>query len=151
MNSQILESTLAALRRSGSVFGVILNEGSATVYSDLAYLPDRVADLTTILDDICFYFEQEGRDPDALAFSYDGGNLILLRRDGLRLVVLHHNADEADFIAVAGNAFLKDLSTSRSVKAFVKEERGVPTGPTPAVAPKKKLVDPTAPISPVGV
>lgn len=146
MNSQILDTTLTALRRAGSVFGVLFHEGEQQLFSDLAYTPDRIEEFTGILDDISHYFEQESRAPEALSFSYDGGNIVVLLRGALRLVVLHHNADEADFIATAGEAFLKDYRNSRRVKSFIVDRKKL----VAAGAIEKKVVDPTAPIAPAG-
>jgi hypothetical protein len=110
-----------------------------------------VTEFTAILDDIEYYFNQEGREPDALAFSYDGGNLIILMQDGLRLVVLHHDADEVDFIASAGRAFIKDYQMGKSVREFT--ENGVTEIPKSVPAPARdaepnRKVEPTSPISP---
>lgn len=143
MNPEILKSTLAALRKAGSIFGVLFSEGGETLFSDLAYTPDRVSEFTTVLDDIGYYFEQENRAPDTLAFSFDGGNLVILLRDNLRLVVLHHNADEVDFIAAAGGAFMKDFRMAKAVEDF-SENGDVQNASKPV-----RTVDPTSPIAPV--
>ncbi len=152
MNSQTIQSTLASLRKAGSIFGVLFCQDGETLFSDLAYTPERVTEFTAILDDIGYYFDQEGRDPDALAFSYDGGNLVILMQDGLRLVVLHHDADEVDFIASAGGAFIKDYQMGKSVREFT--ENGVTEMPKSVPAPARdaepnRKVDPTSPISSV--
>jgi hypothetical protein len=152
MNSQTIQSTLASLRKAGSIFGVLFSQDGETLFSDLAYTPERVTEFTAILDDIGYYFDQEGRDPDALAFSYDGGNLVILMQDGLRLVVLHHDADEVDFIASAGGAFIKDYQMGKSVREFT--ENGVTEMPksvhvTARDAEPNRKVDPTSPISSV--
>lgn len=153
MKPETIQNTLGALRKAGSIFGVHFSgpEGDA-LFSDLAYTPERVEELTTILDDISYYFEQEERAPDTLSFSYDGGSLLILFREGQRLVVLHHNADEADFIAAAGNAFLKDYLVGLEVEAFaVAETRPIqPVGAAPgATTAPRRPVDPTTPITPV--
>lgn len=152
MNPETLEATLAALRKAGSIFGVLFTRDSETLFCDLAYTPERIAEFTAILDDIGFYFEQENRDPDTLAFSYDGGNLVILLKDGLRLVVLHHNADEVDFIASAGGAFLKDFRMGESARQFA--ETGLTEMPENSPAPSRvagsgSKVEPTSPIGPV--
>ena len=151
MNPQTIQSTLASLRKAGSIFGVLFSQDGETLFSDLAYTPERVTEFTAILDDIEYYFNQEGREPDALAFSYDGGNLIILMQDGLRLVVLHHDADEVDFIASAGGAFIKDYQMGKSVREFTEDgvteiPKSVPAPPRDA-EPNRK-VEPTSPISP---
>ena len=152
MNPQTIQSTLASLRKAGSIFGVLFCQDGETLFSDLAYTPERVTEFTAILDDIGYYFDQEGREPDALAFSYDGGNLVTLMQDGLRLVVLHHDADEVDFIASAGGAFIKDYQMGKSVREFT--ENGVTEMPKSVPAPARdaepnRKVDPTSPISSV--
>lgn len=151
MSPQSIQSALGAMRKSGSIFGVLFSDGEEELFSDLAYTPERIAELSTILNDIVYYFEQENREPDTLAFSYDGGNLMILLKDGLRLVVLHHNADEADFIASAAGAFLKDYRVGRAIASF--EKNGVaevpePTAPPARVAQPNRKTDPTQPIAP---
>jgi hypothetical protein len=151
MNPETIQSTLASLRKAGSIFGVLFIQDGETLFSDLAYTRDRVTEFTEILDDIGYYFDQERREPDTLAFSYDGGNLVILMQDGLRLVVLHHKADEVDFIASAGGAFIKDFKISKSVQEFT--ENGAIEMPKSVSAPARdaepnRKVEPTSPISP---
>lgn len=151
MTPESLNSTLAALRKAGSVFGVLFSRGSDTLFSDLAYAPERVGELTQVLDDIDVYFEQEGRKPDYLSFSYDGGNLVLLMRQGHRLVILHHHADDSDFILVAGSAFLTDYFSGVAAESFQNSRKATPSviAPSPrSSSPSKRVVDPTAPITP---
>jgi len=162
MNPQTLAATLGALRKAGSVFGVLFTRGETPLFSDLAYTPDRVEGLNGVLADIASYFEQAERRPEMLAFSFDGGSLVILLRGEHRLVVLHHHADEADFIARAGDAFLKDYFASLAAARFAatREQaaaaappaKPVPTSPNarPAapITPLRPPVDPTAPIQP---
>lgn len=123
MNAQQLAATLGALRKAGSVFGVLFVRGESTLFSDLAYTPERVAALKGVVADISAYFEQAERSPEMLAFGFDGGCLVVLLRGDHRLVVLHHRADEADFIAKASGAFLKDYFASLSAERFRLAER----------------------------
>lgn len=151
MSPESLNSTLAALRKAGSVFGVLFSRGHEELFSDLAYSPERIADLSQVLNDIVSYFEQEGRNPEFLSFGYDGGNVILILRNGYRLVVLHHHADEADFILTAGGAFLTDFFTGKAAEQLGAKQAASTKAPTPS-PPREALprrVDPTAPISPV--
>ncbi len=65
-----------------------------------------------------FLFAQEQRTPDQLVFGYDGGHLLILLLGEFRMVVLHHQADEVDFVARAGRAFLKDYAMDLVVAEF---------------------------------
>jgi hypothetical protein len=53
-----------------------------------------------------------------LVFGYDGGHLLILLLGEFRMVVLHHQADEVDFVARAGRAFLKDYAMDLVVAEF---------------------------------
>ncbi|MEM9016054.1 MAG: hypothetical protein AAGC68_03505 [Verrucomicrobiota bacterium] len=151
MNPETLHSTLDALRNAGSVFGVLFSKGSETLFSDLAYTPERIEDLAHVLDDITYYFEQEGRSPEILSFSYDGGSLLLTLRRGHRLVVLHHHADEVDFLASACGAFLKDFFASEAAESFQgAAAKTIAARPPGGSKPPKQPVDPTSPINPAG-
>jgi len=147
MSPESLKSTLAALRSAGSVFGVLFSRDGETLFSDLAYSPERVADLTQVLNDIEQYFVQEERAPEYLSFGFDGGNLLLILREGYRIVILYHHADEADFILSAGSAFLTDFLSGKAAEALQvsKEVATLPKGG----GPSGRKVDPTAPITPV--
>jgi hypothetical protein len=126
MNPSQLAATLGALRKAGSVFGVLFTQGETTRFSDLAYSPERVAALKKIVSDIASYYEKEQRRPELLAFGFDGGSLVILMRGDHRLVVLHHRSDEADFIAKAGGAFLKDYFASLAAERFLAADRAAP-------------------------
>jgi hypothetical protein len=115
MIPQNFASALDALMHSGSVFGVFLTRGHDLIYQDTTFPESRISELVTILDDIAYYFEQAGRRPDQLSFGYDGGNILILLRDDLRLVLLHHQSDEIDHVAKASTAFLKDYGMSTLV------------------------------------
>ncbi|MDF2375111.1 MAG: hypothetical protein P1U81_02645 [Verrucomicrobiales bacterium] len=158
MSPESLIATLGSMRQAGSVFGVLFSKDTEEIFSDLAYSPERVEAMVSVLDDIVAYFNQEGRSPEILSFCYDGGNLLLVLSKGHRLVVLHHHADEVDFIAKAAGAFLKDYFTGQSVQEWAGKKEVIP-GPPKEKKPKEKEgsksplpqrpVDPTAPITPV--
>ncbi|MEM1440846.1 MAG: hypothetical protein AAGF67_00790 [Verrucomicrobiota bacterium] len=150
MTPETIMATLGALRQAGSVFGVLFSKGTEEIFSDLAYTPDRVEAMVAVLDDIVAYFDQEGRQPEVLSFCYDGGNLLLMLSREHRLIVLHHNADEADFIAKAAGAFLKDYFTSLAVQDW-SEEAGKKKAKKKAKRTRtsRKPSDPTAPITPM--
>ena len=114
---------LAALRHSGSVFGVLLTRGHEVLYQDTALPEDRLVELAIHLDDIAYYFEQDNRDPDQISFGYDGGNLLLQLRGDLRLVLFHHKVDEVDELAKASVAFLKDYEMSALVEKWAVRSR----------------------------
>lgn len=156
MSPESITATLGAMRQAGSVFGVHFSQGKEEIFSDLAYSPERVGTMVEVLNDIVAYFDQEERGPEILSFCYDGGNLILLLARGYRLVVLHHHADEVDFIAKAGGAFLKDFFTGQAVRQWSEEKGSVrdggsvePPSAETEVAPPQRPVDPNAPISPM--
>jgi len=152
MTRQSLQSTLASLRKAGSVFGVFFSRDGKELFSDLPYSRERADDLFEVLGDIRDYFVQEHRDPEYISFAFDGGNLVLILRGGCTLVILHHNADEADFIVKAGAAFLTDYFTAEAARRLVHSQsprgRSVARGDSkePSVSPRH--VDPTAPIAP---
>tara|TARA_R110002096_G_scaffold54841_10_gene141362 strand:- start:790 stop:1257 length:468 start_codon:yes stop_codon:yes gene_type:complete len=153
MSPKGLASVLKALKKSGSVFGVLLSKGHDTVISDVPYGPESVEELSGILDDISYYFAQEKRNPDQLAFSYDGGNLVILFKGDYRLVVLHHNSGEADFISKSATVFLRDYVTGEAVRSFKATSRPsasvVENQGTEGVVPARtRTVAPTAPIAP---
>jgi hypothetical protein len=108
MTPQTFASELAAIRHAGSVYGLILTRGHELLFHDTPFPDERVRELAASLDDIAYYFKQEKRTPDQLAFGYDGGHLLILLFDDFRMVVFHHQGDEVDFVARASRAFLKD-------------------------------------------
>ncbi len=112
MSPQTLTATLGALRKAGSVIGVVFAKDTEILYNDAPFVPERMNELVGVLDDIAFYFEQEKKDPDQLAFGYDGGNLAIVLDGSYRILVLHAVADEVDFIAKAARSFLKDYQMS---------------------------------------
>ncbi len=148
MSPESLNSTLAALRKAGAVFGVLFTKGDEELFSDLAYSSERIADLSQLLSDIISYFDQEGRNPEFLSFGYDGGNVILILREGYRLAVLHHHADEADFILTAGGDFLTDYISGRAAMALEAGQKP-PSPSAPRKAKPPRQVAPTTPITPV--
>lgn len=155
MNDNTLKSTLGSLRKAGTIFGVLFCKEGEIVFSDLAYSEERVQEMSNTLDDITYYFEQEGRKPETLSFSYDGGNLLLMMRDGYRLVVLHHNSDEADFINKAARAFFNDFLTGMAVSHFSAPGDDAEKGTSNSVDMAahriggKASFEPTTPIKPI--
>ena len=110
MTPQSFTTALGAIRHAGSVYGLILTRWQDLLFQDTPYAPSKVAELASTLDDIVYYFEQEQRAPDQLVFGYDGGHLLILLLGEFRMVVFHHQAEEVDFVARAGRAFLKDYA-----------------------------------------
>ena len=108
MSPQTLTSALETLRNAGSVFGLLFSRGNEVIFQDTSYSEERVRELAQTVDDIAYYFEQEKRAPDQLAFGYDGGSLLILLRGEFRMVLFYHHIDEVDFVARAARAFLKD-------------------------------------------
>jgi len=173
MKPLVLSSTLSALRKAGSVFGVIFTRENEVQFTDAPFTPQRIEEIVATLDDIAFYFQKQERTIEKMSFGYDGGNLTIVMDGLLRLVVLHSNADEVDFVARAGRAFLKDFQMSQFARhmgagnmferAREKMEANEPAQPTPEeiaeqaalrpatqrVAVKaEQAVDPTSPITP---
>ncbi len=108
LNREAIDRPLSALRGSGTVFGVMFYQGTSPVFNETSFSANRIEDLGKTLDDIFFYFVNEGRDIDQLSFGFDGGNLLIVADQDYRLVVLHSLNDEVDFIAKAARAFLID-------------------------------------------
>jgi len=166
MSPQTLAANLEGLRNFRSVFGIVFSRGDEVVFSDAAVPGESLAELAITLDDISFYFKDEQRDPDQLAFGYDGGNLLIILDVRFRLVVMHHRHEDVDIIAQAANAFLKDyrigLIAERvslgdtveqaAITAEAREAIDAPLSrePTPGKTERAhKAVDPTQPISPI--
>jgi hypothetical protein len=118
MTPQTFTSALGAIRHAGSVYGLILTRGHDLLFQDTPYPEEKVRELAGTLDDIDFFFAQEQRTPDQLVFGYDGGHLLILLLGEFRMVVLHHQAEEVDFVARAGRAFLKDYAMDLVVAEF---------------------------------
>jgi len=108
MSPQIVSSSLGALRNAGSVFGLILAHGQEIIYQDAPFPTQTLEELSTTVDDIAYYFEQEGRHPDQLCFGFDGGSILIILQGQHRMLVFHHHADEVDFVGKAAKAFFKD-------------------------------------------
>ncbi|HQZ27500.1 MAG: hypothetical protein KA250_06945 [Verrucomicrobiales bacterium] len=119
MSPQAIASSLESLRNAGSVFGLILAKGQEVIFGDTSLTPEGVQELAITLDDIAYYFTQEKRNPDQLAFGFDGGSLLILLADEYRLVVFHYDSNELDFVAKAGRAFLKDYLTGLRITEWV--------------------------------
>ena len=66
-------------------------------------------EVVALIDDILEYVSNQGREVDQLCFGYDGGNLVIVTDDDYRLIVMHMQPDEVDFIAKAARAFLIDF------------------------------------------
>lgn len=129
MSAAGLEASLGTIRQAGSVYGVVLAKGHDLLAHDTPYPPEKVAELASTVDDIVYYFEQEKRRPDELAFGYDGGNLLVMISGEYRFVVFHHQADEVDIVAMASRAYLKDFVMSALAREWVG------TGAAPASVP----------------
>lgn len=119
MSPQAFASSLESLRNAGSVAGLILAKGQEVIFGDTSLTPKGVQELVMTLDDIAYYFTQEKRDPDQLAFGFDGGNLLILLAEKYRLVIFHSDSRELDFVAKAGRAFLKDYLTGLRITEWV--------------------------------
>jgi hypothetical protein len=135
MSPQIFVSSLESLRNAGSVFGLILSEGQDVIFDDTPLTPEGVKELAITLDDIAYYFEQEKRNPDQLAFGFDGGNLLILLAGVYRLVFFHHETSELDFVAKAGRAFLKDYLTGLRIGEWAAVSRNAPQDEKPVAIP----------------
>jgi len=118
MSPQIFTIALGAIRHAGSVYGLILTRRQELLFHDTPFPEEKARELAATLDDIDFFFSQEQRSPDQLVFGYDGGNLLILLLGAFRMVVLHHQADEVDYVARAGWAFLKDYAMDLVVSEF---------------------------------
>ncbi|NNE91103.1 MAG: hypothetical protein HKN23_05605 [Verrucomicrobiales bacterium] len=108
VEKETFERPLRALRGAGTVFGVVFFDGSKVVFNETPFSRERATELAATLDDICFYFGNEGRDVDQISFGFDGGNMLIVTDQEYRIVVMHSLVDEVDFIAKAGRAFLID-------------------------------------------
>lgn len=168
MSPQTLSANLEALRKFRSVYGVVFSRGDEIVFSDANVPGESLAEVAVTLDDISFYFEEEGRNPDQLSFGYDGGNILIILNGRYRLVVLHHAAEDVDIIAQAAHSFLKDyrigLIGERISLGDSVEEAEIKAGAREAIDGNSakaheaaaeiaekvhRPVDPTQPISPV--
>lgn len=107
-NRESIDRPLAALRGAGTVFGVLFFKGVDVVFNETPFSADRIVELAQTLDDISFYFVNEGRDIDQMSFGFDGGNMLIVSDQDCRIVVMHSITDEVDFVAKASRAFLID-------------------------------------------
>ncbi len=143
MRVETIQSSLGALKSSGSVSGVILSRESQIIYADVPLAQDRVGQIATVLDDIGFYFKKENRKVDQLAFGYDGGNLVIVMDEAYRLIILHSLIDEIDFIAKSAKSFLIDYQMGLFAAEFEKDhnqERAIETvSPEPRVITQEQI------------
>lgn len=109
MSKESIQGPLTALRNAGTVCGVCLMRRTETVVNLFPFSEDRMNEVIALIDDIILYLEGKGRQIDQLCFGYDGGNLVIITDDDYRLVVMHTQPDEIDFIAKAARAFLIDF------------------------------------------
>lgn len=139
MSPETLSSNLGALRNQGSVFGLIFTRGTETLFNAAEFSLERTHEIVSTMDDISYYFESEGRDPDQLALGYDGANLLLLFTGDYRMILLHHNSGEVDQLADAARSFLKDFQAANlagKVRATATRDVSRPTvSPTEPIAP----------------
>lgn len=150
MSPQIISTALGTLRNAGSVFGLILAQGQELVYQDAPFPAQTLEELSSMVDDIAYYFEQEGRYPDQLSFGFDGGSILIFLQGRHRMLVFHHLAEEVDFVGKAAKAFFKDyqmnllagewmesstLATSESVtQAASRQRQATQRVPVPATS-----------------
>jgi hypothetical protein len=118
MTPEARTATLDALKKAGSIYGVMLQRSHDVIFSDLPFENDKVKGLSDVIDDIVYFYAQESRGPDQLAFRYDGGNLVILFKEDHRMVVLHRSADEADSISESATSFFCDYLTGEAIKSF---------------------------------
>ncbi|HRQ88940.1 MAG TPA: hypothetical protein PLA50_09095 [Bacteroidia bacterium] len=118
MNPQTFVTSLAAIRHAGSVSGLVLARRREIWFQETGFPEPQVQDLVAAIDDIVHFFEQDRTCPDQMVFGYEEGNLLLLLFGEFRMVVLHDQADEADFVARAARAFLKDRSMDLLAKEW---------------------------------
>lgn len=117
MTEDTFRASLGALRNAGSVCGVVLARGHDLLFRDSPYPESKLVEMAGTLDDIVYYFEQERRAPDLLAFGYDVGQLLILLSGEFRLVVFYGLAEEIDFVARAARSFLKDFVMGQVARA----------------------------------
>ena len=118
MTPETCTATLKALKKAGSVYGVMFQREHDIIFSDLSFDSGKVKKLSGVVDDIFYYYVQEKWVPDQLAFRYDGGNLVILFKEAHRMVVLHHDAKEVDSITSAAAAFFRDYLTGEAIKTL---------------------------------
>lgn len=123
MSPQTLASALGTLRNAGSVFGLCFFRAQEIIFQDTAFPEARVRDVALAVDDMAYYFDQEKRSPDQLAFGYDGGNLLILLHGEFRLVLFYHHSDEVDFVAKAARSFLKDYEMGILIREWSAPEK----------------------------
>lgn len=118
MTTKTIQSCLGALKKSGSVFGVILARENQIVYADVPFSNERVSHVANVLDDIQFYFKKENRHVDQLAFGFDGGNMVIVADEDYRIIVFHSLSDEVDLIAKSAKSFLLDYQMGLFASEF---------------------------------
>ena len=108
MNS-LKERTLESLCKVGSVRGVCLARGGRLLDSRFPFSERRVQALCQETQQIVEDFAARGRPVERLVIGFDGGQLLVVVDGDLRLLLMHMNPDEADFVAKAARAFLLDF------------------------------------------
>lgn len=151
MSKESIQGPLSALRNAGTVCGVCLSRGSEVLVNLFPFSEARVGDMVLALDDIQGYFRNGGRSIDQMSFGYDGGCVTMVEDGEYRLIVMHMLADEVDFIAKAGRAFLADFQLNlfaEQISAGNTRLVGLIAEPNAAVNPEKSdLVKPLSPIN----
>ncbi|MEM7698796.1 MAG: hypothetical protein AAF236_10365 [Verrucomicrobiota bacterium] len=112
MRSQVLQANLNSLRKSGSVFGLVMARETTVMFSDVAFSAKAVTGIVQTVDDIIFYYAKEHRSPDTFAFGYDGGNLLLVTDEFFRLIVWYSDETGIDRVTRSARSFLKDYKAS---------------------------------------
>jgi len=140
--SATLKATLESLRQVGTVRGVCLCRGGEIQENLFPFSPERMQSLSDEAMAIFTDFADRGREIERLVIGFDGGQLVMLADDDLLLLLMHMIPDEADFVAKAGRAFLKDYRMENGAA-----EKLVPFRDEPHREENDEVGEPVAPVA----
>jgi hypothetical protein len=104
----LAETALDRLSDVGTVRGVCMGRGGKVLINRFPFSDWRLLNLCGEVELVLDNFSKRGRSVERMVFGFDGGHLVLLVDGDVRLMIMHLIPDEADFVAKAGQAFLKD-------------------------------------------
>lgn len=107
-NQISVNAALDRLLSTGTVRGLYLGRGGKILVNRCAFSDQRLLSLYSEVELILENFSARGRTLERMVLGFDGGHLVLLVDGEIRLMMMHLIPDEADQLAMAGQAFLAE-------------------------------------------